>query len=213
MGKALVVLIGILAALSCGAQESSSRQTFALAINAQGTPERAGASSAVHAQATGSQTRDISQQTSDEEGDGGGFVLGAYGGGGKVGEGGLYTGMFLPGTLRNQYGFGVIGELGVAAKTPAHTADGVFALNYQQIFVTDRHPSNLAKHHAFVFLNGGYTRFFLTGNAADYGGGVVWRLPGTAAMFKQARLEYREFYIAGYGRQPEVRVSWELGGN
>ena len=212
MVKVAVLSIGLMIALPCCAQESSSQQTLALAMNAQETSVPASTGSSAHAQTSRAQTHDTSQQTSDQEGDAGGGVLGVYGGGGKVGEGGVYTGMFLPGTMPHQNGFGLMAELGVAAKTPANTADGVFALNYQQIFVTDRHPGNLEKHHAFVFLNGGYTRFFLTGNAADYGGGVVWRLPGTAAMFKQARFEYREFYIAGYGRQPEVRVSWELGG-
>jgi hypothetical protein len=195
--KVTVLSIGLLVALPCGAQESSSQP----ASNGSSIEQTIKAPSG-----------DASEQNATEGTNAGGGLIGVYGGGGKVGEGGVYTGMFDTGTLRHPDGLGLMLELGVAAKTPAKTTDGVLALNLQQVFNVDKHSTDLTKNHAFLFLNGGYTRFILTGNAADYGGGVIWRLPGTAAEFKEARFEYREYYIAGYGRQQEVRVSWELGG-
>lgn len=204
MVKILVILAGILFALPCVAQESTSQQTLTRTMN------QALVSAPDHLQDGGPCCSTV-QPSQDDYSDTGGGLIGLYGGGWNVGEGGVYTGMFFAGAGRHPTGPGTMLELGIA-RTPAKTVDGVFALNYQQLFVTDKHPGDPKKHHEYLFLNGGYTRFFVTGNAADYGGGVIWRIPGSPAEFKEARFEYREYYIAGYGRQKEVRVSWELGG-
>jgi hypothetical protein len=213
VSKILVVLLGMSVALPCIAQESSSQQAFALATGAQENGAAPASSTKSGVQTLGTTSSDVAARGTTQNNEAGGAIIGVYGGGGKVGEGGVYTGIYDTGTLRHPEGIGLMLELGVAGRTPAKTVDGVLALNMQQVFITDRHPSDLSKHHAFLFLNGGYTRFFLTGNAADYGGGVIWRLPSTPQEFKETRFEYREYYVAGYGRQQEVRISWEIGGD
>ena len=200
MVKVSIISIGILlTALPCIAQESSSQQSFALAIDSQ--------QSAFSVPVGGASTT-----VQKEDKDAGGSMVGTYGAGGKLGEGGVFIGGYSTGSLLHPAFPGIVFELGMAAHTPSHTVDGVFAANMQPTFYLDRHPDSDKHQHVFLFVNGGYTRFFATGNAADYGGGLIWRQQGNSADFKDTRFEYREYYIAGFGRRQEVRVSWEWGG-
>jgi hypothetical protein len=189
VGKALVVLIGILVALPSGAQQSDSQTVIPISVDAP-------------APGAQSSNEPVSRNA-------GKFILaGAYGAGGKLGEGGVFIGGSDTGTFRHpSFPSGVI-ELGFA-HTPAKRVDGVFAANLQPTFNTDKHPTDESRHHFFLYLNGGYTRFFQTGNAADYGGGVIWRPKNSGT---ETRFEYREYYIEGWGRQQEARVAWDFGG-
>jgi hypothetical protein len=189
MVKVAVLSIGLMIALPCGAQESSSQAV---------TPK------SVDATAPTAQSSSQPENQNAEK-----FILaGVYGAGGNLGEGGVFIGGSDTGSFRHPiFPSGVI-ELGLA-HTPARTVDGVFAANLQPTFNTDKHPTDDSRNHLFVYLNGGYIRFFKTGNAADYGGGVIWR-PRNTAM--ETRIEYREYYIEGWDRQQEVRLAWDIGG-
>ncbi|HUB53045.1 MAG TPA: hypothetical protein VL986_12900 [Terracidiphilus sp.] len=186
--KALVASIGILLTLPCAAQESSSQASIPVSVDVSPKP---------------AQSENPPESQNAEK-----FILaGVYGAGGKLGEGGVYIGGSDTGTLRHPGWPSGVFELGVA-HTPARTVDGVFSANLQPTFNTDKHPTDESRGHLFLFLNGGYARFFKTGNAAEYGGGVIWRPINSAT---ETRFEYREYYIAGWGRQEEVRVAWDFG--
>lgn len=212
MVKVAVLSIGLMIALPCCAQESSSQPTVAPAVNTQESSSQpvSGITSRVHAldMPTGSS----SPESPPENKDAGGFMVGLYGAGGKTGQGGVFIGGYSTGSLLHPAVPGLVFELGLAAHTPSHTVDGVVSANVQPTFYLDKHPNNPNRQHAFLFVNGGYTRFFATGNAADYGGGVICRRKGSTDDFADTRFEYREYYLAGFGRQQEVRVSWEWGG-
>jgi hypothetical protein len=214
MVKTLVVLLGLMTTAWCGAQESSSQQTLRMVsvIQQDGTqPTGVGATGT---QLIDAPTPAIQSGGSREVKDAGGFVMGVFGGGGLMGQGGAFVGGYSTGSVFHPGTPEVVFEFGMAAHTPTHTVDGIFSVNTQPTFNLDRHPNDSKHQHAFVFLNGGYTRFFATGNAADYGGGLILRPNGgSSAWFRETRFEYREYYLAGFGRQQTVRVSWEVGGN
>lgn len=189
MMKVIVLSIGLMLELPCGAQESNSQVVVPISIDAP----------APTAQISSRPARQNAEK----------FILvGVYGAGGKLGEGGVFIGGSDTGSFRHPiFPSGVI-ELGLA-HTPAKTVDGALSVNLQPTFNTDKNPTDESRQHFFLYLNGGYARFFQTGNAADYGGGVIWR-PKNSGM--ETRFEYREFYIEGWGRQPEVRIAWDIGG-
>lgn len=213
MVKVAVLSIGLIVALPCCAQESSSQQTIAPAVDAQESSSQPAGSATSSAQIFDIPLNSSSKQGPPESKDAGGFMVGLYGAGGKTGQGGLFFGGYSTGSLLHPAFPGVVFELGLAGHTPSHAVDGVVSINLQPTYYLDRHPNNSKRQHAFAFVNGGYTRFFATGNAADYGGGVIWRRKGSTDDFADTRFEYREYYLAGVGRQQEVRVSWEWGGS
>jgi hypothetical protein len=213
MVKVAVLSIGLLVVLPCGAQESSSQQTEAPVVSAQESSSQPAIGTPSRVHALDMPTGSSSQQSAPENKDAGGLIGGVYGSGGLMGQGGVFIGGYSTGSLLHPAFPGVVFELGLAGHTPSHVVDGVFAANMQPTFYLDRHPNDPKHQHAFIFLNGGYTRFFATGNAADYGGGVIWRRKGPSSNFADTRFEYREYYLAGFGRQQEVRVSWEWGGD
>jgi hypothetical protein len=147
--------------------------------------------------------------------DAGGLDGGFYGSGGKTGSCGGFISLYDTGGVRHFGGPGVQLELGLAGPTPATTVDGQFTINWLQSINTDREPMNDNRRHAFLYLTGGYSRYFVTGNAVDYGAGVNWRLKSRTKIgeWKAIRLEYRENYVFGWGRQPGIRISYETGGD
>jgi hypothetical protein len=207
VAKALVVLIGIMVTLPCSAQESSSQQAPGPATNAQESDRWTDGAGQGSIDGAGTYLTDAQQSKHA-----GGLLDGFYGAGGKMGESGFFFGGYSTGSLLHPAFPGIVCELGLAGHTPSHVVDGVFAANMQPTFYLDKHPNDPRHKHSFLFLNGGYTRFFTTGNAADYGGGVIWRTKGSSSNFADTRFEYREYYIAGFGRQQEVRISREWGG-
>jgi hypothetical protein len=154
--------------------------------------------------------------TAQSDEDAGGAYGGFYGAGGikgseaPTGSGGAYIGLYDTGSFRKLVHPGLFLELGATGPTKKTSADGVFSFNFQSTYNTDRHPGDPKRRHIFVFVNGGYSRFFLTGNAADYGGGIIWRYAQKSSD-SDLRFEYREYYIAGSGRQPTFRISHEWG--
>ena len=135
---------------------------------------------------------------------------GFFGGWGKTGSSGAYlTGEgagFLP-----QFGTGLSVELGAIGPTPRRPLDGLLSINAQPTFFATKRGNRANHGKLLVFLNGGYSRFFANGNGLDYGGGLIWRYRRNGAGFSAMRFEYREYYLGGWGRQPEVRISWERG--
>jgi hypothetical protein len=145
--------------------------------------------------------------------DAGGAAAGFYGSAGKTGSGGGFISLYSTGGIRSFGSPGIQLELGLAGPTPATAVDGQFAINWLQSINTDRNPIDDKRRHAFFYLIGGYSRYFVTGNAADYGAGVNWRLKSKTKIgeWKAIRLEYRENYVFGWGRQPGIRISYETG--
>ncbi len=152
-------------------------------------------------------------QSNDE--DAGGFVAGEYGAGGRTGSGGVYLGLYDTGGLqrlaspRHFLAPGFFLELGLAGATPKTPVDGLFSFNFQSTYNLHQDPTRSRRTPAFLFFNGGYSRFFVTGNAVNYGGGVMWRFTQRNDEFRGLRIEYRESYMPGWGRQPTVRLSFE----
>jgi len=213
MVKVTVLSIGLIVALPCCAQESSSQQTVAPAANVQESSSQPASSTTSRAQIMDAPLSSPPNQGNPKDKDAGNLMFGFYGTGGKMGQGGVFVGGYSTGSLRHPGLPGVSLELGLAGHTPSRTVEGVFSANLQPTFYLDKHPDDPNHKHAFVFVSGGYTRFFATGNAADYGGGVIWRRKGSGEDFADTRFEYREYYIAGFGRQQGIRVSWEWGGD
>ena len=116
-------------------------------------------------------------QSNDE--DAGGFVAGEYGAGGRTGSGGVYLGLYDTGGLqrlaspRHFLAPGFFLELGLAGATPKTPVDGLFSFNFQSTYNLHQDPTRSRRTPAFLFFNGGYSRFFVTGNAVNYGGGVM----------------------------------------
>ena len=138
------------------------------------------------------------------------FTRGVFGGGGKTGSSGAYligegAGVFP------RFGTGLEVELGVIGPMPHQQLDGLLSINAQPTFFATKKGIRSNRRNLFVFLNGGYSRFFVNGNGVNYGGGLIWRYAHTNSEFSGLRLEYREYYLGGWGRQPEVRISWERG--
>jgi hypothetical protein len=213
MVKVAVLSIGLMIALPCCGQESSSQQTLQITSVKQQDVTQPPGVGATHTQLIDAPTPAIQSEDSMEDKDAGGFVVGVFGGGGLMGQGGVFVGGYSTGSVFHPGTPEVVFEFGMAAHTPTHAVDGIFSVNTQPTFNMDRHPNDPKHQHAFAFLNGGYTRFFATGNAADYGGGLILRPKGgSSAGFGETRFEYREYYLAGFGRQHTVRVSWEVGG-
>jgi len=138
------------------------------------------------------------------------LTRGFYGGGGRTGSSGVYvTGEgagFFP-----QFGTGLLLELGAIGPTPRRQLDGLLSINAQPMFFATKRGMSSSQRKTFVFLNGGYSRFFANGNGVNYGGGLIWRYRHTESGFSGLRFEYREYYLGGWGRQPEVRIAWERG--
>ena len=140
----------------------------------------------------------------------GSFTRGIFGGGGKTGSSGAYlvgegAGVFP------RFGTGLEIELGAIGPMPHQQLDGLLSINAQPTFFATKKGIRSDRRNLFVFLNGGYSRFFVNGNGVNYGGGLIWRYAHTNSEFSGLRLEYREYYLGGWGRQPEVRISWERG--
>ncbi|MGD0735631.1 MAG: hypothetical protein ABR976_10810 [Terracidiphilus sp.] len=156
-------------------------------------------------------------QSNDE--DAGGLVAGEYGAGGRTGSGGVFLGLYDTGGLqrlaspRHFLAPGFFLELGLAGPTPKTPVDGLFSFNFQSTYNLHHDPTRSRRTPALLFFDVGYSRFFVTGNVADYGGGVMWHFAQRNGDFKGLRVEYREFYVAGWGRQPTVRISFENGGD
>jgi hypothetical protein len=141
----------------------------------------------------------------------GGLVGGFYGSGGIAGSGGVFLGIYDTGSFRKLTHPGISVELGLTGPTPKAPLDGLFSLDYQSTYNLRRPLDLKSKWPMLLFLSGGYSRFFATGNAVNYGGGFIWRFPRANSEFSGVRFEYREAYMPGWGRQPGIRISYETG--
>jgi hypothetical protein len=156
----------------------------------------------------------LAQTNSDD----GAFVGGFYGSGGTSGAAGAFIGLYdtkdleKPTSFKSLLSPGMFLELGAIGPVRKSDADGLFAVNFQSTYNLRKGGSWHGRDKKFLFLNGGYSRFFANGNGVDYGGGVLWRHDKRENGFNEFRFEYREFYLAGWGRQPGFRISFENGG-
>jgi len=141
----------------------------------------------------------------------GGLVGGFYGSGGMEGSGGVFLSVYDTGSFRKLTNPGISFELGLTGPTPKTPVDGLFSFDYQSNYDLRRSLGQKSKWPALFFLSGGYSRFFATGNAVNYGGGFTWRFPRANSEFSGVRLEYRESFMPGWGRQPGIRISYETG--
>ena len=144
-----------------------------------------------------------------QDDDFGGLAGGFYGSGGQMGGGGVYLGMYDGGGF-HKAGGGLIFELGAAGPTPKAKLDGLFTINFQSGWGLRPNPGRTSIKPGFVSFTGGYSKYFITGNGVDYGAGFIWPLkrlgPDNASGL---RLEYRETFVPGWGRQPGFRIAWE----
>jgi len=143
----------------------------------------------------------------------GGAVAGYYGSAGTVGGGGVFVGIY--GSERfPKFGNGILLEFGVTGPTRKTPVDGLFSANLQTAWNLRRNPETRSPKPGFLYLTGGYSGFFNNGNGVNYGSGFIWRLNrGKNSEFSALRLEYRETFAAGWGRQPGFRIAWESGSN
>ncbi len=154
-------------------------------------------------------------QTESDGAAGGGF----YGSGGRSGAAGAYLGIYdtkdfeKPTSFKKLMSPGLFLELGLIGPVRKNLVDGLFALNFQSTYNLRRGGNWRGRDKKFLFLNGGYSRFFVNGNGVDYGGGILWRHDKRETDFNEFRFEYREFYLPGWGRQPGFRISFEKGGS
>jgi len=148
---------------------------------------------------------------SQNEQDVGGLVVGGFGSGGTIGSGGVFLGVYDTGSFHKITRPGIFAELGVAGPTPKSPVDGVFSFDYQSTYNLRQDLDRASRRPALLFLSGGYSRFFATGNGVNYGGGLLWRFPREHSEFSAIRVEYRESYVPGWGRQPGVRIGFESG--
>ena len=141
-----------------------------------------------------------------------GFSTGVYGTGGALRGGGGYLSLYSAGSFRRVLNPGMSFDLGLVGPTPKSQADGVFSFNYQTSYLL--HPGRDRVYKpGLLYLTGGYSGFFTNGNGVNYGGGLAWRLPRSESQFSIVSLEYREYYIPGWGRQPGVRLAFGVGGS
>lgn len=145
--------------------------------------------------------------------DAGGLAGGLYGTGGAIGGGGAFLGIYDTGSFRKFTHPGFFLDLGVVGPTRKTKADGVFSFNYQSTYNLRRDPDSRSSRPALLFLTGGYSGFFNNGNGVNYGGGLIWRHPRPYSDYGALRLEYRETFVPGWGRQPGFRIAYETGGN
>ncbi len=146
-----------------------------------------------------------------QDDDFGGLVGGVYGSGGTMGGGGAYLGIYDAGGF-HKAGGGLILELGAAGPTPKAQLDGLFTVNFQSGWGEGRNPARMSLTPGFLCLAGGYSRYFITGNGIDYGAGFLWPLKRLGEYnFSALRMEYRETFVPGWGRQPGFRIAWEKG--
>jgi hypothetical protein len=149
------------------------------------------------------------QSTKDDQG---GVVMGLYGSGASGTDGGgAFLGLYSSASIRKPWeGNGVFLELGTARLPYGPTLDGTFSATYRMTVNTS--AGQTGKRAVLPYLDGGYTRYFINGNALHYGGGVLWKISGQYEQSKVLGLEYRESIIAGHGRQPELRLTFHIEG-
>jgi hypothetical protein len=132
---------------------------------------------------------------------------GAYGGAGKVVGGGGFVGWYKTGPLRRVLNSGAFADVGILGTK--HSLEGVLSVNYQTTYTLHRDQERPGRAPEFFYLTGGYSRFVQTGNAANYGIGFLIRSPGHDSAYNAVRIEYREHWIPGWGRQPAIRLAYE----
>ncbi|HEY4356500.1 MAG TPA: hypothetical protein VGN16_12185 [Acidobacteriaceae bacterium] len=150
---------------------------------------------------------EIHGQTSNDP-DHGGLATGFYGSSGTgSGSAGVFLGLYSTGRFPHLgSNGGLFLDLGVAGPTAKTPVDGTFSVNWQPTWNPPRKSSKLI----LPFITTGYTRYFLTGNAVNYGGGVLWHLPRRQVGSENVlRLEYREMLFFDGHRVPTVRIAYQ----
>jgi hypothetical protein len=148
-------------------------------------------------------------QDNKYQNDAGGLGCGLYGSGG-IGHGsaGGYIMVYETSRFPKLWPGGVLVDAGVTGPIAGRPIDGTLSVNYQAMF-NPKSKGHQREKLVFPFVTAGYTRFVVTGNAANYGAGVNWWIRETPkGDIEGLRFEYREAYIAGVGRRPEFRVSY-----
>jgi hypothetical protein len=158
----------------------------------------------------------IPSSLAQTNGDDGAVAGGFYGSGGRSGAAGAYLGIYDTKdfekltSLKKLMSPGLFLELGMIGPVRKSPVDGLFAFNFQSTYNLRRGGNWRGRDKKFLFLNGGYSRFFVNGNGVDYGGGILWRHDqkgDSFGKFNEFRVEYRELYLPAWGRQPGFRVS------
>ena len=144
--------------------------------------------------------------------DDGAAVGGIFGAGTKgAGVGGAYVSLFETAHSFNpKYAGGLMLELGYSHGVASPGSDGLVAVTYDHTLNLTRSTSP-KRNVIHPFLDVGYTRFFLGGNALHYGGGLLWHYSSVDS--KGFRLEYRGYSIAGQTPISTIRISHEWGSN
>jgi len=141
----------------------------------------------------------------------GGISGGFYGAAGKVGGGGGFLGVYKTGRFRQVLNSGAFAEFGILGPGRDGTLDRVFSINYQTTYNLRHDPDEKSPNPGLFYLSGGYSKFFTSGNGLNYGAGLIWRSKGEYSDYSAWRLEYRETFVPGWGRQPGFRIAYELG--
>ena len=125
---------------------------------------------------------------------------------------GAYLGIYDVGRFHTIWNNGFLLDLSVFGPTHRSNADGVLSFNSQSTYLLHRAPDRLLKP-GLLFLTVGYSKFFINGSGVNYGSGVMGHLPRANSDFNAIRLEYRETFVPGWGRQPGFLMAWEGGTN
>jgi len=135
----------------------------------------------------------------DHNDDAGALAGGLYGSAGKTGAAGGYIAVYDTGSVRRITHPGLMFDLGLVGPVPKNPVDGVFSINYLSTYNTRSGPYSEDQRQIFPFASVGYSRLFATGNAVNYGGGLLWRYSkhGTYDNVPGIRMEYRDYWLPG----------------
>ena len=141
----------------------------------------------------------------------GALAGGLYGSGGKNGTAGGYIAVYDTGSIRRVANSGFMLDLGLIGPVPRNPVDGVFSVNYLTTYNTRSGPYAYSQRQIFPFATVGYSRLFATGNALNYGGGILLRYSkrGTSDNVPGVRFEYRDYWLPGFEHMRGFRISFE----
>jgi hypothetical protein len=132
------------------------------------------------------------------------FVVGTYGSGGKTGGAGVFLGFYDTGSIRKIVHSGAMIDLGIVGPVPTRAVDGNVSINYLTTYATG---TKAGRARVFPFVKVGYSRLFATGNAVNYGAGILWRY--RHGKDSGIRFEGRDCWVPGVEHIPGFRISFE----